>query len=275
MATEVEQLDDPAVVLELARDHLVARPVEHNLVLTLLWARVVSPEPGLYWMVRDAGSVVGVGFQSPVGYVVTATPMPAEAAAALSAAIVDAGGAVAGVQAEAATSAVLAGTWTELTGSAAVPRMGMRIYALDQLVMPIDVPGDARVATAADAELVLQWIEGFHRDTGDPSVVDDQSHRARIAGGAYRLWCVDGAAVSMCACSPVVEGVSRVNAVYTPPDVRGRGYAAAVVAAISAEIQGDGATAMLFTDLGNPTSNKIYRRLGYRAVAENLRYDFT
>jgi predicted GNAT family acetyltransferase len=31
---------------------------------------------------------------------------------------------------------------------------------------------------------------------------------------------------------------------------------------------------MLYTDLANPTSNSIYRRIGYRAVAEVLRYGF-
>jgi predicted GNAT family acetyltransferase len=31
---------------------------------------------------------------------------------------------------------------------------------------------------------------------------------------------------------------------------------------------------MLYTDLANAVSNSIYRRLGYRAVAEVLRYRF-
>jgi uncharacterized protein len=30
----------------------------------------------------------------------------------------------------------------------------------------------------------------------------------------------------------------------------------------------------LYTDLGNPTSNSIYRRIGYRALAEVVRYRF-
>ena len=30
----------------------------------------------------------------------------------------------------------------------------------------------------------------------------------------------------------------------------------------------------LYTDLGNPTSNAIYRAIGYEAVAELLRYRF-
>ena len=31
---------------------------------------------------------------------------------------------------------------------------------------------------------------------------------------------------------------------------------------------------ILYTDLGNPTSTSEYRRIGYRVVAEGLRYKF-
>ena len=36
-----------------------------------------------------------------------------------------------------------------------------------------------------------------------------------------------------------------------------------------------GLRCVLFTDLANPTSNAIYRRIGYEAVAEILGYDFS
>lgn len=146
MSIQVERSDDPAEVLDGAHDHLVGRPVEHNLVLSLLHQRVASPEPGRYWIVRDGDVVAGVGFQSPVDYVVTATPMSPESAESMAEALVDAGGTVPGVQAEAGTAARIAGAWTELTRTAAVPRMGMRIYAMDELVRP-DGDGELRTAT--------------------------------------------------------------------------------------------------------------------------------
>jgi hypothetical protein len=34
------------------------------------------------------------------------------------------------------------------------------------------------------------------------------------------------------------------------------------------------AGAFVASDLGNPTSNLVYRRIGYRAVSEGLRYRF-
>jgi predicted GNAT family acetyltransferase len=36
-----------------------------------------------------------------------------------------------------------------------------------------------------------------------------------------------------------------------------------------------GQRCILYTHLGNPTSNGVYRRLGYQAVAESLRYEFS
>jgi predicted GNAT family acetyltransferase len=43
---------------------------------------------------------------------------------------------------------------------------------------------------------------------------------------------------------------------------------------VSARAQRDGATCILYTDLGNPTSNSVYRSLGYTAISEIVRYAF-
>jgi predicted GNAT family acetyltransferase len=63
--------------------------------------------------------------------------------------------------------------------------------------------------------------------------------------------------------------------VYTPPEHRQRGYAAGVTAACSQHALDCGAEhVVLFTDLANPTSNGVYRRLGYQPVEDRqvLRY---
>ncbi len=274
MTLDVQRTSDPIVVLADAHDHLASRPVEHNLILTLLHARVRSPEAGCYWLVRDGPETVGVGFLSPIGFFVAVTPMPDEAVDALVEAVVADDVVVAGVNGSAATAARFAGQWTEARGTAAVPHMGMRIYRLGELVPPTAVPGALRLAVAADTEVVLGMVDGFHRDTGEPSVLAPGVHEERIAAGAYVLWAVDDQAVAMAGRTREVEGISRVYAVFTPPEHRRRGFAAAAVAELSAWIRADGADAALYTDLGNPTSNSVYRRIGYRAVAENLRYDF-
>ena len=75
--------------------------------------------------------------------------------------------------------------------------------------------------------------------------------------------------------SPASGGVTRISGVWTPPELRGRGYATAVVAARSTARQDAGEACMLFTDLANPTSNAIYQAIGYRRVGDNVNIAFS
>jgi len=94
-----------------------------------------------------------------------------------------------------------------------------------------------------------------------------------LAAGRVWVW-DDGGAKSMAIGSKPVAGVVRVQGVYTSPENRGRGYAGACVYSLSELLVRAGHRSVLYTDLGNPTSNSIYRRIGYRAVAEVIRYRF-
>jgi predicted GNAT family acetyltransferase len=62
----------------------------------------------------------------------------------------------------------------------------------------------------------------------------------------------------------------RVGPVYSPPERRRRGYATALVADLSAYLLASGyQRCFLYTDLANPTANRIYATIGYRQVAES------
>jgi predicted GNAT family acetyltransferase len=68
----------------------------------------------------------------------------------------------------------------------------------------------------------------------------------------------------------------RVGPVYTPPELRGHGYAGAATAAVSQAALDDGIReVVLYTDLANPTSNALYQRLGYRPVEDRVVLSFT
>jgi predicted GNAT family acetyltransferase len=74
----------------------------------------------------------------------------------------------------------------------------------------------------------------------------------------------------------IAVGQVRVGPVYTPPGLRGRGYAGAVTAEASRAALAAGATeVVLFTHLANPTSNALYQRIGYLPVADFAAYDFS
>ena len=68
----------------------------------------------------------------------------------------------------------------------------------------------------------------------------------------------------------------RIGPVFTPPELRGQGYATSLVAEQSRWLLGTGRSlCFLYTDLDNPTSNALYRRIGYRMIAEakEVRFD--
>lgn len=273
MAIQVTFTDDPARVLTGAGAFLATEPVHHNIILTLLHARVAYPEPGRYWVATNGETVAGLVFQSPLDYVATLTPMQPEVVAAMVERIADDGVALPGVNGDAATAARFAGQWTERTKSAAVPFLGLRLYELVESGERAAARGRLRQAVTADRGIVIDWVRRFQIEIGEqysePYALVDQW----LPAGHLWIW-DDGEPVSMAVTRKQVEKVVRVAGVYTPSEKRNRGYAGACVYDLSKQILDEGHRPILYTDLGNPTSNSIYRRIGYRAVAEGLRYRF-
>jgi predicted GNAT family acetyltransferase len=139
-------------------------------------------------------------------------------------------------------------------------------------------PGRARIVGEQDREQLMRWWGEFAEAVGDVAARDPAEWAdSRIAYGGIMFWeSEDGTPLSMAGVTPVVAGQVRVAPVYTPPHLRGHGYAGAVTAAVSRAVLATGIReVLLFTDLSNPTSNGLYQRIGYRAVADFVVYDFT
>jgi ribosomal protein S18 acetylase RimI-like enzyme len=217
--------------------------------------------------------ILGVMLQSPLTFAAVLTPMEPIVIAAMVDTVVHAGIALPGVNGEAATAASFAGHWAERRKSPAVPFQGMRLYELADLKRIGNIDGQLRQAASDDRALLIDWVRAFNAETeGDTSDAAPLVDRWLVAG---QLWLWDnGKPMSMAVARQPVGGVSRLSGVYTPPESRGLGYAAACVYGLSKSLREAGYQCVLYTDLGNPTSNSIYRRLGYRAAAEALRYRF-
>jgi predicted GNAT family acetyltransferase len=163
---------------------------------------------------------------------------------------------------------VFADEWARCGGPPARLSMRQRLLVADVLIEPPPVDGVHRLATLADVPVLRPWGEAF-TDEATPGAVRVDHVTARVAAGLLHVWEVAGRPVSMAAVTEPQAGVSRVQLVYTPPASRGRGYAAACVAAVTrAELAHPGRRCMLYTDAANPTSNALYERLGYRHVAD-------
>jgi uncharacterized protein len=274
METRVTFLEDPALVLTMAGEFLASQPARHNIILSLLHTRVAYPEPGRYWVASQGSRVAGVVFQSPLTIAATLTPMEPNVTAAMVEAIADAGVVLPGVNGEAATAASFAGQWTERFKSAAIPFQGVRLYEVTEAREIAPITGALRRAVPDDRGLTVRWARAFQEEA-DENISDAEVLVDRwLPSGQLWLW-DDGGAMSMAVSrEPAVAGVIRISGVYTPPENRRRGYAGACVHGLSKRIRETGYRCILYTDLGNPSSNSIYRRIGYRAVAEGVRYRF-
>lgn len=145
------------------------------------------------------------------------------------------------------------------------------VYGCERVVRPVGVEGRRRLAGPGDVALLARWWEAFGGETHHEVLHDGwEQATAAVAEGRWSVWEVGGAVVSVCAwAGPTPNGI-RVNFVYTPGEKRGRGYASANVADLTGELlRGGKRVVFLFTDLGNPTSNKIYRAMGYEWVGES------
>jgi uncharacterized protein len=179
--------------------------------------------------------------------------------------------------------------FAQVWGRPAELGMSQRIYLAETVRPPGDVPGSPRRADAADRTLLIQWLEGFQEDVegsttttaraglrrlrSPADIVNDYLSRRANEGGLY-VW-EDGEPVSLCGCgSPTPNGI-RVGPVYTPPKLRRRGYASAITADVTVGALASGRRfCFLFTDLANPTSNRIYQRIGYEPVSDVDEYRF-
>lgn len=264
---------DPAFVLGTAGQFLASQPVRHNLILSLLHARVARPDPGRYWVAMDGHQASGVILQSPLTYPATLTPMELRVVAAMVDAIVEAGVSLPGVNGDAATAARFAGHWAARSKSGATPFQGNRLYELSEIGETPNVAGKLRQAAPTDRSLMIDWSRAFQDEVGEPANDIELRVDTGLAAGQLWLW-EDSEPMSMAASREPIQSVVRVAGVYTPAERRKQGYAAACVHALSKHFQGAGFRCILYTDLSNPTSNSIYSKIGYRAVAEGLRYRF-
>jgi uncharacterized protein len=261
---------DLAAFLADVRPWLSTDPVRHNVLMTVLQSRADGVEPiedGIFLArILDGDELSGVAIRTPP-HALLASMMSPAAAAAL-AAVVAGDDEVTAVNGSKDVAMPIAQAIADARGGEVRQSRGLGRFQLTQLIPPRPAPGAARVAAEADTDVIIQWTTAFHEYIGEPVTVNRDKATARIALGQMWLWEDGGEPVSMVNRSDPAGGVARVNLVYTPEALRGRGYASALVAVVTQQILDDGFVASLYTDLANPTSNKIYQALGYEKLDE-------
>jgi hypothetical protein len=281
----VRRFDDPVAFRDAATPYLLRDEARHNLPLGI--NSTLIQKPHLYelfdlWLVSDQDVVVGAAIRTPPHNLVLAQPSSDDALDALVDRLSEEEQDLPGVVAAIPELETFVGSWTAERDLDATRVVRHGIYELRE-VLPIPAASGAwRPATQQDRELVVRWMLAFADE-----VLPEQPEGARQtrmvesrleandAAGIW-LWEDGGVPVSMSGYGGETPSGIRIGPVYTPPELRGRGYASTLVAEQSRRLLENGREfCFLYTDLDNPTSNALYRRIGFRMIAESgeVRFD--
>ncbi len=281
--------EDPAWFLARAGDLLAADPVLTTVVGSSTRRLALTGEPApdgvpRWWaLVHVGGELVSVAMRTMPGppWAAYLLAMPDDAARALARALHARGEHLGAVNGFLPATRVLAEETARLRGERAWVRDHHRLHRLGDLTAARPTPGRLRPVRdeAVDLAVAADWLGVFHaeadRQAGrapDPESEGEsigvETARRRVAAGELWFWEVGGVPVHLSGATPPADGVVRVGPVFTPREHRGRGYASAAVRAVCALLRRDGDDVCLFTDLANPTSNKIYADLGFEAHAD-------
>jgi predicted GNAT family acetyltransferase len=256
---------------------LEVREAEHNLLFGIAANLIADPRfpsaPPYLAGVRRGNSVVAAALMTPPWNVVLSCVDDPEAPTLLAADLAASGIPVPGATGPVEVVEAFARAWCPPRGLAWRVGVAERIYRLERVVPPKGVSGQVRQAAVADRELLVGWVDGFLTEAlagGGPEEAASLVDRSFATGTrTWFLWEDGGRPVSVAASAgPTPHGI-RIGPVYTPPELRRRGYASAVTAAVSQiELDRGRRFVFLFTDLSNPTSNKIYQQIGYEPVID-------
>jgi GNAT superfamily N-acetyltransferase len=263
---------DPEAFLAAAAAFLHADPARNSVVLTRVETMRERPAEDALLGWWQANAAVAGAFMHTPPYPAALTAMPASAAAALADTVAALERPLPGVNGDQGACDAFAAAWSARTGARARVFRRMRLHRLDALIPPDPAPpGRPLVAAPEHRNLVVAWYEACAAEIDEPSGDVSPQVDDRLAHGGITLWLVDAAPVSLAGVTCTVAGVARVAPVYTPPEHRGRGYGAAATAAVTrAAVDAGVRDLLLYTDLANPTSNRLYARLGYRPVEDSV-----
>ncbi len=272
---------EPEQFARLAGPLLRADEARHTVMLGLCTTLLTDPgrfPEHLHWVVEHDGRTVGAALITPPFHLLVARPCGDGVVEALAGGVYATLPVLPGVNGALPEAEAFVAAWTALTGSTARIRMRLRLFELGEVHPVEDVPGIMREAGPADRDLVLEWGRAFAEETGVQGG-GDQMERALDARlqtpGAVVLWEHGGRPASMAGTGGDTGRTIRIGPVYTPPELRARGYASALVTGLSRRLLDSGHDrCLLYTDLANPTSNRIYQQIGYRPVCDAVEYEF-
>lgn len=247
-------------------------PVRNNVIATVISARLgglVPPEDGILLLriVGDDGQLAGMAIRTPPQAMLL-PELPPAAIEALINYVHERTPDVLAFNGPVPVASEVARAVAARTGGEVKTSRAMGRFTLERVIAPAAPAGRPQVAEARDVSLLVGWTQSFHDDIGVPSEPDSSNVDRRVGKGLVWLWETADGPVAMTGMTEPAHGIVRLNLVYTPPPHRRHGYASALVAHLSQVILDGGNIPMLFTDLANQTSNKVYQAVGFVKLDE-------
>jgi predicted GNAT family acetyltransferase len=281
---EVLRPGDAEAFLRLAGPLLERDEARNQLPLGI--AGTLTTHPDAYdvvhfWVVRDAQEPVAAAVRTEPFNLVLGDPSSEAALDRLLEAVLVDDPAIPGIVGNVPFVQPAAERLVSASGRTAERILSQGVYGLTAVRDVARAPGGTRAATAEDRAQILAWVRAFATEAlPDPDAAFDRLERnleSRFGGegGGFWLWEDRGEPVSLSGFSgPTPSGI-RIGPVYTPPEHRQHGYATTLVADLSAWLLDQGHRAcFLYTDLANPTSNRIYVEIGYERVCDAMEFSF-
>lgn len=280
----VNSYDDPNEFLRLVGELLAQNETKNNLILGLALRlkqdlQAFGQARPLMSLVRDDfGNIAAAAVMTPpFPVVVYCEPLNQAALEALVEFLIASERQVSGVNGVDVVSNALARIWQEKTGQAYRTVVRMRAYELRSVVQVEYPSGGMRLAKPHEAQLAADLHNAMVEEvvSGPRRVATAESQISQIESGNVFFWEDAGKVVAVTVANrPQIKGIC-LSGVYTLPEERKKGYARALVAEVSKELLQRGyELTNLFTDLSNPTSNKIYQEVGYQPVCDYHQYGF-
>lgn len=278
---QLRRFVNPTTFCDQAEPFLQQHEVAHNLLLRICQQlRGNNPRfrPAYLATVEVGEQVVAVAIRTPPFPLVLSMVEDVTAIAMLAEDVLIADPQVPGVNASQAEADLFAERWDKLTGQSYRLYMALRVHQLTQVQALPPTRGTLRVAEKGDRELVATWFIAFQQEALEETRTDEEAldwADRQIETHTLYLWEDGNRPVSVACGFAASAQVGVVNFVYTPPAYRKQGYATACVATVSQALLDQGYSyCALFTDLANPTSNKIYQAIGYYPVCDWHHYKF-
>jgi predicted GNAT family acetyltransferase len=267
----VESFEVPAEFEKAAGDWLAREPRRNNLILSILRRAVKLAEPARGWLVASGNGPEIALLQTPQEH------------AAMSDGSIEAAQSAArflppdfpGIVGPSAVADAFSAEWRARTSQNPRLHWEMTFYTLDR-VEPVVHPGghpggSLRRATAADLDdlrpLAIAAAKAMNLPLHEQNPEEIEKRvRRNIEGNRQFLWTEGSEIQAIASYAESLENAgARIGLVYTPPELRGRGYGTAITGSLAQLLLNQGQSwVSLFADNANPVSNRIYKRLGFR-----------